>query len=159
MIGGTTTVAALGISDCLLQRQRGWRTAQAKNYYIAQSKKSLLCVTKTIQSAYELNFTYSMHCLVGCLCSSSSQQCMRSGIFCWLRCERSGKWLVTNYWGLIIKGWCRFYWAHFCCCMPKIDLSAHLPKDPFYCRRKEIGETRNGTGNLPVLSQMTLSPL
>jgi hypothetical protein len=49
--GGATTAAALGISDRLLQRQGGWRTAQAKNNYIAESKKSLLRVTKTMQSA------------------------------------------------------------------------------------------------------------
>lgn len=49
--GGATTAAALGISDHLLQRQGGWRTAQAKNNYIVESKNSLLHVTKTMQNA------------------------------------------------------------------------------------------------------------
>lgn len=49
--GGATTAAALGIPDRLLQRQGGWRTAQAKNNYIVESKNSLLQVTKTMQNA------------------------------------------------------------------------------------------------------------
>lgn len=48
--GGATTAAALGISDRLLPRQGGWRTAKAKNNYILESRSALLHVTKTMQN-------------------------------------------------------------------------------------------------------------
>jgi integrase len=49
--GGATTAASLGIPDRLLQRQGGWRSAEAKNNYIVESRNSLLKVTKTMQNA------------------------------------------------------------------------------------------------------------
>ena len=49
--GGATTAAVLGVPECLLQRQGGWRTAKAKNNYILEFKSALLHVTKTMQSA------------------------------------------------------------------------------------------------------------
>ena len=49
--GGATTAASLGIPDRLLQRQGGWRSAEAKNNYIVESRNSLLKVTQTMQNA------------------------------------------------------------------------------------------------------------
>ena len=49
--GGASTVAALGISDWLLQRQSGWHTATAKNNYTSESLDTLLIVTKSMQTS------------------------------------------------------------------------------------------------------------
>lgn len=47
--GGASSAAALEIPDRLFQRQRGWRSTQAKNNYIQESLDSLLLVTRKIQ--------------------------------------------------------------------------------------------------------------
>ena len=46
--GGASLAAALGLSDRLIMRHRGWKSDSSKNRYISESKSSLLSVSKAL---------------------------------------------------------------------------------------------------------------
>ena len=46
--GSASAAAALGVSDWLFQRHRGWRSVKARNNYVKESLDSLLLVSQSI---------------------------------------------------------------------------------------------------------------